>query len=173
MKMTKSEKRKITIVAANFTIGIIIGTVLFYAHMRSQGAPMDSAFNAKFDAEAFFRTAWQDMLWLFSIFLFHSITPVIRVQPILIIRGIVNAFCTFYILANFGVKEAIVVVFPQCFSILLIMALFALSVMERRGLKRGEPFVIRRRDAAAIFILSICASLLEGAIFKIFYGFLF
>ncbi len=169
MSKISENKRDVLLIAINFTVGVIIGIVLFYANIRTQEVNEALTLNKTFTLEAFFRTAYQNMLWLFSIFLFHSIAIEFVFQPIIIVRGIVNGFSACYMLKALGVLEAFLVSFSQCLSILPAMAFFTLYIRNKKKMnasKKIEPCVTRPRDALNIFIISLFCALLEGLIFK-------
>ncbi len=172
MKINSSDQKKLIITLANYALGGVIGIVLFYAQMRGAGLDFseDVEFVPTLSVGSFLKTAWTNMLWIFSVFLFHSITSCVSAQPVMAARGIVDTFCVMYLLSSFGVKVTLASALPQCFSILPVMALFTLSILKRRKnavLMGREPCTIKRRDTALFFMISLLAACVEAVFFKL------
>lgn len=178
MKINSSDQKKIIITMVNYGVGAVTGIVLFYAQIRGVG--IDFSENAQFvpslSVESFIKTAWTNMLWIFSIFLFHSITSCANAQPVMAVRGMVDTFCVMYLLSSSGVKVAMASALPQCFSILPVLVFFTLSILKRRKnavLSGREPCTIKRRDAALFFTISLLAACVEAVFFKLICTILF
>ena len=178
MKINSLDRKKLIIILANYAIGAIIGIVLFYAQMRGAGAEFseDIEFIPSLSVGSFLKTAWTNMLWIFSVFLFHSITSCVSAHPIMAVRGIVDTFCAMYLLNSFGIKVALASELGQCFSILPGLSIFTLSILKRRKnavLAGREPCTIKRRDAAIFFMISLLAACVEAVFFKLICAILF
>lgn len=178
MKINLLDRKKLTITLVNYALGGVTGIVLFYAQMRGVGVEFseDAQFIPSLSVESFLKTAWTNMLWIFSVFLFHSITSCVNAQPVMAVRGMVDTFCVMYLLNSFGVKVAMASALPQCFSILPVLTLFTLSILKRRKnavLAGREPCTIKRRDAALFFMISLLAACIEAVFFKLICTILF
>lgn len=178
MKINILDRKKIIITLINYALGAVTGIVLFYAQMRGMGIDFseDVEFIPSLSLVSFFKTAWTNMLWIFSVFLFHSITPCVSAQPVMVARGIVDTFCTMYLLNSFGIKVSLASALPQCLSILPVLTLFTLSILKRRKnavLTGKEPCTIKRRDAALFLMISFIAACIEAVFFKLICAILF
>ncbi len=178
MKINSLDRKKLVITLVNYALGAVIGIVLFYAQMRGTGFDFseDLEFVPSLSVESFLKTAWTNMLWIFSVFLFHSITSCVSAQPVMVARGVVDTFCAMYLLSSFGIKVTLASALPQCFSILPVMTLFTLGILKRRKnavLSGREPCTIKRRDAALFFVISILSASVEAVFFKLICAILF
>lgn len=172
------DRKKLIITLINYALGAVIGIVLFYAQMRGTGLGIseDAQFAPSLSIASFLKTAWTNMLWIFSVFLFHSITPCVSAQPVMAVRGIVDTFCVMYLLNSFGIKVTLASALPQCFSILPVLTLFTLNILKRRKnavLMGREPCIIKRRDVALFFAISLFAACAEAVFFKLLCTILF
>lgn len=169
-----SERKMLYIsVGINFVVGVILGAVLFYGQLRSNPGVFETEYIYSKDVMIadFFRVAWLNILWLFSIFIAHNMISVAAMHPIVAIRGCAGSFSMLYILHFLGIKEAAASVLPQCLSILPLIAVFSVeTVMKRRELVQSgfEPFSMRRSDVAGIFVFSLLAAGAEVLFFRFF-----
>lgn len=169
-----SNERKILYIWVGicFLVGVTVGILLFCGQMRSDPAVFQNEYTYNTDVGAgdFFRVSYLNLLWMFSIFLAHNILPVSVIHPVVAVRGCAGAFSLMYILSFVGVKEAIVSVLPQCFTILPLLAAFSVEtvIKRRENIKNGlEPFSLRRRDVGAMFLVSALAGGAETLIFRL------
>lgn len=175
-----NSERKMLYISAfvSFVAGIILGIILFYGQLRADSAVSENMY--VYDKTAtltdFFRISWNNILWLFSIFIAHSILPVGFFQPIISVRGCVSAFSVLYILNFFGIKEAVASAIPQCFCMLPMLIMFSVeNVMRyRENVKRGrEPFSLKRYETASFFVFSTLAGGAEVLMFRFLCTYLF
>ena len=134
MKINALDKKTV-VTLGNYALGGVTGIVLFYAQLRGAGFDLSqqNEFVPAISIENFLKTAWTNMLWIFSIFLFHSITPCTFAQPISMARGVTDTFCVMYLLSTFGIKAALASALPQCFSILPAMVIFTQSIISYKA----------------------------------------
>lgn len=165
-------------VAVNFIVGIIIGIILFYGQMRTSPSFLENSYS--YDKTVtltdFFRLSWLNLIWMFSIFIAHSILSIRAVHPIIAVRGCVSSFSVLYILSMFGIREAAAAVIPQCLSVLPLLMAFSVStvIKQRENLKNGcEPCSIKRYEAAFIFLFAMLAAAAEVLFFRTFCIYLF
>lgn len=152
----REERKKLCLFTAiNFTLGIIMGIVLFYGQQRSNSAVFEGNFEYSTALELmdFFRLSWINLLWLFSIFIARNILLVSSMHPIMLLRGCMSSFSLMYIFTYIGVKEGIMSAMPQCFSILPLLMFFSVETARKQRLsietgggtvtlKKGELFLM-------------------------------
>lgn len=175
-----NNERKILYISAgiNFIVGIVVGTILFYGQMRVDPSLGETvyAYDKSATLADFLRLSWINLVWIFSIFIVHSIFPVRIVNPVVVVRGCVSSFSVLYILTYFGVKEAAAAVIPQCLSILPLLGAFSVetALRHRENIKSGvQNFSVKRYEVATIFVFSILTAGIEVLIFRLFCSYLF
>ena len=155
MNLREERKKLCLFTSINFTVGIIMGIVLFYGQQRSSPAVFDGnfEFNTALELMDFFRLSWMNLLWLFSIFIARNILPVSSMHPIMLLRGCMSSFSLMYIFTYIGLKEGIMSAMPQCFSILPLLMFFSVEMARKQRisfetgsnavtLKKGELFLM-------------------------------
>ena len=174
-----SERKMLYISASvSFVVGIVLGIILFYGQLRAETSVSENAY--VYDKTAtltdFFRISWNNILWLFSIFVAHSIFPVSFFQPIVSVRGCVSAFSVLYILSFFGIKEAVASAVPQCLCMIPMIIMFSVEnvIRCRENVRSGrEMFSLKRYEAASIFVFSALAGGAEIVFFRFLCIYLF
>ncbi len=171
--MSNERKKLYTAVFINFLIGIMVGIVLFYGQMNSSlDLPKgEYTYDTSIELADFFRVSWLDMLWLFSVFITHNIFPLAYMYPIIVIRGCCNSFCLMYIFNFIGIKEGVVSVLSQCFSILPLLMFMCVNISEKRrrmNLKSSEVLSLSRIETLMIFLLSMLSGAVETLFFRFF-----
>lgn len=167
------ERKKLCLYTGlNFLAGIIIGTVLFYAHMRSNPQPVSGEYTYTTDLTFIdiLRVWWLNIMWLFSAFIAHTILPARPLHIIVGIRASVSSFSALYLMETFGIKELTVSLLPQCISILPVLMCFSVICVEKRRkrLEEGkEPFGMSRSEAGLIFLNGALSAVLESIAFMI------
>ena len=134
-------RKKLCISAGiNFLFGIIIGTVLFYAHIKSE--PELAFTQLYYDSSPklidFLRTWWLDIMWMLSVFIAHTVLPLSTLHIIVGVRGTVSAFSLMYLLEIFGIREGIVSALPQCVTVLPMLMCFSVYCVEKRQILKNE-----------------------------------
>lgn len=170
--MTEERKKLCLYVGINFLAGIIIGAVLFYAHIRSN--PQSSGAEYYFEKNLQFidvlRAWWLNVMWSFSVILAHTVLPAKPVHIIVGIRGAVSSFSLLYLMETFGVNEAVTSALPQCLSVIpMLMCFSALCVEKRRQLidEGKETFRISRGTAILLFFFCALAAVGETLTFSL------
>ncbi len=156
-----------------FAVGIIFGTVLFYAQKNAGEAVAISKTVSAWDVA---RLAYNNLLWLFSVYICAITVPFDGFHPILAARGTANGYCTAYMLSHCGVRAACAAAVPQCLGILPTLFKCSVHMQERRArlLKAGRtPSVIRQRELLALFLAGFFAAAAETLSYTAFCRFLF
>ncbi len=175
-----NNERKILYISVgiNFIVGIIVGIILFYGQMRAEPSLSENAY--AYDKAAtladFLRISWLNFVWMFSVFIAHSILPMRMVHPVIVVRGLVSSFSILYILNSFGIKEAIASVIPQCLSVLPLLGAFSVETVlkHRENMKNGvEAFSVKKYEIAAIFVFCLLSAGIEVLTFRLFCSYLF
>ena len=172
MTFASERKKMLVSTGANFILGSVMGTVLFYGFQRGGGSAVNLQFKSDITPITVLRLIWLNLLWLFSIFITHRMFFTSFFQPIMIVRAVTSAFSASYIMTYSGVREAFVTALPQCLSILPIMAFFTSFVIRKREIKcAGDKIecTIHTRDVFRIFLLGTLGALLETLFFALFY----
>lgn len=155
INLTQERKKLCLFTAINFVVGIIIGIVLFYGQQRSNPGVFEGGyeFDTTLELTDFFRVSWLNLLWLFSIFIAHNILPLTSMHPIILLRGTMSSFSLMYILTYVGIREALISVMGQCFSVLPLLMFFSVETAKKRrqmaesakegiSLKKSEIFLM-------------------------------
>ena len=176
--MKKDYKPLYISVAINFLVGAVIGIILFYGQVKNAGEEINviMEYNKEATLSDFFRLSWENALWLVALFFARSILPVAFLHPIVALRGTVSSFSALYILTAFGVREMMVSLFPQCVSILPILAFFSVEAVlkYKNNVQNGhEPCSLRRYEVASMLVMSVVASAVEVLFFAFFCKYLF
>lgn len=167
------ERKKLCLYAGiNFLIGAIMGTVLFYAHFRSnpQSIGAEYYFEKNLQVIDVLRAWWMNVMWSFSVFLAHTVLPGKAVHTIVGLRGAVSSFSVLYLMETFGVNEAVVSVLPQCLSVIPMLMCFSVLCVEKRmqNVSEGkEAFHISRGTTILLFLFCALAALGEAATFAL------
>ena len=157
----------------NLLSGIILGIVLFYANMRS-GAGVSFGeyyYDKTVGFSEVVRAWWANIMWMMSAFLAHSILSVSFLHIIVWVRGMASGFSVLYLLESFGIKEALSSSVPQCVSALPILIWFSVNCVQKKKelCEKGISYLIlKRRDTAIVFLLSMVAAIVEIGVFKLF-----
>ena len=170
--LTDERKKLCLYTGVNFLVGIIVGTVLFYANMRSnpQGTSADYCYTADLNIIDVLRVWWLNIMWLFSAFIAHTVLTARPIHIIVGVRGTVSAFSALYLLEAFGIKELTVSLLPQCTTILPVLMCFSVLCVEKRRkhLSEGkEPFSVSRSEAGLIFLICAVTAVAESVFFSI------
>ncbi len=166
------ERKKLCLCTGiNFLAGIIIGTVLFYAHLRSnpQSLATELYYEKSLQIIDVLRVWWLNIMWMLSVFIAHTVLPAASLHIVVGVRGSVSSFSVLYLLESFGIKEAVVSALPQCVSVLPMLMWFSVMCVEKRRLmiKEGkEPFRISRGETVGMFLLSAVAAVAESIVFS-------
>lgn len=156
-----------------FAAGIIFGTVLFYAQKNTGEAV---AINKTVSVWDFARLAYNNLLWIFSVYICGITVPFDGFHPMLAARGTANGYCTAYMLSHCGVRAVCAAVVPQCLGILPALFKCSVHMQGRRArlLKAGHtPSVIRRGELLVLFFAGFCAAAEEVLLYTAFCRFLF
>lgn len=169
--MTEERKKLCLFTGINFFIGVIIGTVLFYAHLRNnpQSLTAELSYEHSLHIIDVLRVGWLNIMWMLSVFIAHTVLPAAYVHIVVGIRGAVSAFSVLYLIETFGIKEAVVSALPQCVSVLPMLMCFSVMCVEKRKLlieEGKEPFRISRGEAAGIFLISAVSAVAESLVFS-------
>ena len=170
--MSDERKKLCVSVGINFLAGIIIGLMLFYAHIKS-GQEMlteELYYEKNVSISDVLRVCWLNIMWVLSVFMAHTILPVGMLHVVVGIRGSVNAFSLMYLFNMFGIKKAIVSVLPQCLSVLPMLMWFSVLCVERRRMRREEgkdTSALSCRDSLMMFIISAVAAVFEVMFFVV------
>ena len=169
------QERKAAYIAAviNFITGIIFGIILFYGQLKSGNDEIRVVYEYEKTVSLadFLRLSWMNVIWLISVFFARCIAPSGFFHPVVCVRGIVSSFSMLYILALFGFREAVSSILPQCVSILPLLLNFSVETAQKhkKNAQNGyEVCLLKRREIAAIFILSMLAGAVEVLFFRIF-----
>ncbi len=175
-----NEKRKVLYISAiiNFVTGVVFGIILFYGQLKSAGGEIKTVYEYEttISLSDFFRLSWLNVLWMISIFFARSVMPSRFFHPVVCVRGAISSFSMIYMLSQFGIREAVVSIFPQCVSILPLLLYFSVETAEkyRDSMQNGyEPCSLKRHEIASIFILSMLAGAVEVFFFGLFCRYLF
>ena len=165
------ERKKLCVsVGVNFFLGIVVGAMLFYAHIKS-GQEMlskDLYYEKNVNTLDVLRVGWLNAMWMFSVFMAHTVIPVGAFHIVIGVRGAVNSFSLLYLIYMFGVKKAIVSVLPQCVSVLPMLMWFSVLCVERRKMRSmdgKDMFCLVRKDTLLIFFCSALAAAMEVFVF--------
>jgi len=173
-----SNERKILYMSAgvNFTVGIVIGIILFYGQLHSgKSLPQELyAYDRDVVAMDLVRVLWIDLIWIISVIIARSMLHVKLMHPVLIARGCVNAFTVLYILNYFGIKEAIVSILPQCLTILPLLLVFSSETAIKSDTDSSKYLLsVKRRDVLLALFFSFVAAGTEVIMFAAFCTYLF
>ncbi|MBE7033132.1 MAG: hypothetical protein E7406_02775 [Ruminococcaceae bacterium] len=171
-----SNERKILYLSAgiNFTIGIVIGIILFFGQIRNEAFASHNIyeFDRNVSVTDFVRMSWVNLIWMFSIVAARSMLSAKVIHPVLVIRGCVNAFSLLYILHSFGIKEAVFATLPQSFSVLPMLIIFSAETVARRTDGNGV-LSIGKGGAVAVLLFSVVSAGIEVLLFRFFCAYLF
>ena len=173
-----SNERKILYlsVAVNFTLGIILGIILFNGQVKtatSIGEMYDYDTTVSFTD--FFRIAWMNLIWMFSIVAARSILRARLIHPVIALRGLVNSFSFSYMLNFFGIRESLCAFLPQCLSVLPLLIIFSVEVVLRMNNRMSESnaMTVKKSEIFVILFLSLLSSGVELMLFRLFCACLF
>lgn len=175
--MSNERKMLYMSVIINFVIGIVIGIILFFGQIRSQGSLPENiySYDTVISAADFFRVAWVNLVWMFTTLAAQGILRVKFIHPIMIVRGCVASFTVLYTLYLFGIRESAASIIPQCLTTIpLLMFFSAESVLSKNSRESGmSGIVIKKSEVALMTVLSIVSAGAEVLIFMLFCIYLF
>lgn len=167
------ERRKLCLFsAADFTLGIIVGMVLFYGQQKNAPSLFDGGyeFRTVMQISDIMRAFKLNFLWLFAIFASFNILPLAPLQPIMLLRGAMSGFSVLYVMSYIGIKEAVQCILPQCFSILPLFLAFYVKTAENRKKKREEgkePFSLTKSEFFLLTFWAAASAAAECALFRL------
>lgn len=179
MKGIFADKRVPLYILFNFMVGAVLGTILFYAQLKSQGIDsnlIEISFNTKVNWIDIFSLFYLNALWFISIFIAYRILPSTFFHPIIMARGVICTFSVSYIINFSGVLHSAAAVIPQCLSILPALVFFSAVIIQRRKnalLTGREMFNITRLDILLTLVLAMGCAVVESLIFGLFCAYLF
>ncbi len=169
----KNERKRLYIYACiNYTIGILIGIILFYGQIKNNPAIFSQGYvyDRTVGIVDLVRAWWMNIMWLMASFIVHSLLPVAPFHIVIAIRGTASAFSVMYILSFLGIKEAVVSVIPQCLSILPILMRFSVSTVEKRREMQQmgyDGLSLKRGDSISIFLWALIGAVAEVILFGV------
>jgi len=173
-----SNERKILYmsVAVNFTLGVILGIILFNGQIKTTSSIGDMYdYDMTISFTDFFRIAWMNLLWMISILVARSILRARLIHPVITLRGLVNSFSFSYMLNFFGIKESLCAFLPQCLSVLPLLLIFSVETVLRMSsrLNEGNAIIVKKSEIFLVLFLSMFSSGAELMFFKLFCACLF
>ncbi len=168
--LTEERKKLYLYAGINFLLGIIIGIILFYGQMKSNPSvfQIEYTYDKTIGVVDLVRTWWMNVMWLFATLLAHGVIFAAPIHAIVAVRGCVSSYGTMYLMECLGVKEAVISVLPQCFSIFPLMMWFSVNIVEKRRHLSNDsvaPVSVKRRETVMIFLLSMAAAGVEIVLF--------
>ncbi len=170
MNLSEERKKLCLFTAINFTLGIIMGIVLFYGQQKSNSAVFEGKFefSTALGLMDFFRVSWINLLWLFSVFIAGNILPISSMHPIMLIRGCMSSFSLMYIFTYIGITEGIVSAVPQCFSVLPLLMFFSVEMARKQRMSFETDRKTVTLKKSEIFLMLFGATLAGGIEMVIF-----
>lgn len=175
--MSNERKMLYMSVIINFVIGIVVGIILFFGQIRSQGPLPENiySYDTVISAADFLRVAWVNLVWMFTTLAAQGILRIRFIHPIMIVRGCVASFTVLYTLYLFGIRESAASVIPQCLTTIPLLMFFSAESMSGKNLRESgvSGILIKKSEAALMTVLSIVSAGAEVIIFRLFCTYLF
>ena len=175
--MSNERKMLYMSVIINFVIGVVVGIILFFGQIRSQGPLPENIYNydTVISWADFFRVAWVNLVWMFTTLAAQAILRVRFIHPIMIVRGCVASFTVLYTLYIFGIRESAASIIPQCLTTIPLLMFFSAESMSVKNLRESgvSGILIKKSEVALMIVLSIVSAGAEVILFRLFCTYLF